>query len=198
MPSHAVAAAVPPRERDQEHDEQHRKDRKEEMMRVRMKRIGRIGTRIETARLEQPDDPPRDDPARSAPHYASANEANDADANDAVSCALRYRRVLLGRLHRREILRRRRCRIWPCVVLRLNSHSVSSYNHQMSIIDNKQSGTRAWTGRHSPIRSSGLFSFASGGLRRSFQLGKGALSPRHQIARAQPRHHAASRIGQRA
>src|SRR5258705_8684332 len=56
MVPHAVAAMAPPCEHNQGHDEQHGKERKEEMMRVRMKRIGRVGTGIETMRPEHPND----------------------------------------------------------------------------------------------------------------------------------------------
>src|SRR6266567_3629902 len=82
-----------------------------------------------------------------APPRGSANEANDAGANDGVSYAPRHRREVEDwGVHRREILRRRRCRIWPYVVLSLNSEE--QYHH---IIIKCQSSVGNCEGSASPF-----------------------------------------------
>src|SRR5258706_16366982 len=60
MMPHAVTAMAPPQDGEQKQDQQNGEERKEEMMRVRMKRVRRVRTRIEIMRPEQPDDS-RDD-----------------------------------------------------------------------------------------------------------------------------------------
>src|SRR5882672_3468278 len=57
MMVHAVTGAPPPGESEQERNQQHRKDRKKEMMRVRIKCVGRVGPAgVEIMRPEEPGD----------------------------------------------------------------------------------------------------------------------------------------------